>query len=356
MSIELSLAMAYDALVASRKEALPFRAEAALVADFTRLFVQNLFHLDEREFKNILRANRALHEKADKREKKGKDPFEALRQQIRKQDILGRILERYSSHLGALDCVLDVRATAALIHHILYFQVTAKLPAKVMGCEFGSGTNILSVAATIPFLHQGKRLTIHAFEQSKESRKDGLKICEILLQHSEYKDLIEFHIHPGDITTKGPYQLVKDAEKECGPLALWISETFGYQSAKPLVAENGAECTFVNPAGIPIYNDDLEKKYDPLPLVIDHSCRYFDAFLSKIKEGRILAFPDFITPKVVIDGDKSRLFTADGIWKKLHQLGQPYDMLPPCVPTRWNLTNRSKSPRKRRVKRKHLRR
>jgi len=73
--------------------------------------------------------------------------------------------------------------------------------------------------------------------------------------------------------------------------------------------------------------------------------------LKKIRDGQIAAFPDFVTPKIIIDGKKSALLSPDGTWKKLHQLGRPYDMLPPCVPTRWffkEQTGSSKTIRKKR--------
>ncbi len=345
-SLEILLAKAYDDLVDQNATDISFKQEAIKVARFTRLYIQNLFQLDETAFKSIMRKNRSLHEKATRNQQRGKDPLNALRQQIRRQDDLGKILDRHSRHLGALDCILDTRATAALVHHILHLKPPENLPAKVIGCEFGSGTGILSVVGTIPFVHRGTTVTVYSFEQSKESREDAMKIVQILKRESRFKDQIHFHVVNGDVTTEHPYRTVKKAEETHGPVALWISETFGYQSQSPIVSKDATQCDFTNPAGIPAYSPDLEKKYDPLQLVINHSCHYFQPFLKKIRDRQIAAFPDFVTPKVVINGKKSALLSPDGTWKKLHQLGRPYDMLPPCVPTRWFFKEQTESSKK----------
>jgi hypothetical protein len=334
-SPEVLLAKAYDNLVDSRDSVLSFAQEAAMVAEFTRLYIQNLFHLSETRFKSIMRKNSDLHAKATLNERRGRNPFEVLRQQILRRDDFGRILKRYSKHLGALDCILDVRATAALVHHMVRLKPSGDLPAGVVGCEFGSGLGILSVAGSIPFVHKGKSLTVHAFEQSQESREDSRKITAILQRESRYKDRVQFNFHSGDVTTEEPYQAVKKAAEQSGPVALWISETFGYRSKRPMVSEGAATCTFWEPAGVVPYPPDLEKKYDPLPQVLEQSCRYFESFLQKIRAGDIVAFPDIVTPRVIIDGEMSRILSPDGTWRKLYEIGRPYDMMPPCVPTRW---------------------
>jgi len=347
-SPEVLLAKAYDDLVDSRGSALSFEKEALMVADFTRLYIQNLFQLSEIEFKSVMKKNRDLHAKASLSERRGKNPIDVLRRRILQKDSLGRLLERYSTHLGALDCILDAKATAAVVHHLIHLKPSDDLPTKVVGCEFGSGTGILSVAGSIPFVHKGNSLTVHMFEQEQESRKDALKIVEILQEQSRYKNQIEFHIHSGDITSEEPYQMVKEAEEHCGPLALWISETFGYRSKKPVISEDATTCTFSDPAGIPPYPPDLEKAYDPLPQVIDHSCHHFNSILQKVRAGHIVAFPDFVTPKVIIDGELSAILSPDGTWRKLNEIGRPYDMLPPCVPTRWFFKKQSDSTQKKR--------
>jgi hypothetical protein len=344
---QILLAKAYDNLVDSRDIGLSFAEEAAMVAKFTQLYIQNLFNLNDIEFKNIIRKNRDLNLKAALKERQGKNPYYLLQQQILQQDDLGKILKRYSRHLGALDCILDIKATAALVHHMISLKPYENLPEKVVGCEFGSGLGILSIAGSIPFVHNGKDLTVHAFEQSQESREDALKIVKILQEESRYKDQIQFNFHSGDITTDEPYQIVKKAEKNSGPLALWISETFGYQSKKPVIPEDGMMCCFSNPPGIIPYSSDLEAKYDPLPQVLNHSYSYFESFLQKIREGHIIAFPDIVTPRVIIDGKMSCILSPDGTWRKLHEIGLPYDMLPPCAPTRWYLEEESKPPKRR---------
>lgn len=343
-SPEELLAKAYDDLVDSRDNALSFTQEASMVAVFTRLYIQNLFHLDETQFKRIMQKNIDLHARATLNERKGKNPYEVLKRQILQQNDFGKILERYSTHLGALDCILDAKATAALVHHIIHLKPSDNLPARVVGCEFGSGTGILSVAASIPFVSKGKLLTIHAFEQSRESREDARRIIEILQRESRYKDQIKFHIHSGDVTAEKPYQLVKEAEEYSGPLVLWISETFGHRSKKPVLSESATMCTFADPTGVIPYPPDLEKKYDPLQQVLEHSCQYFDSFFQKIRSGYIVAFPDIVTPRVIIDGEMSSILSPDGTWRKLHEIGRPYNMLPPCVATRWYFEEQSKPP------------
>ncbi|MBM9605521.1 hypothetical protein [Desulfopila inferna] len=336
-SPEVLMAKAYDDLVDSRDTALSFEKEASMVADFTRLYIQNLFNLNESGLKSVMKKNRDLHAKAANWERRGRKPYELLQRQILKGDDLGKILKRYSAHLGALDCILDIRATAALVHHLIHLKPSDDLPAEVTGCEFGSGTGILSIAGSVPFVGSGRCLTMHAFEQSQESRDDSLKIIKILKMESRYKDQVIFHAHLGDVTTEKPYQLVRDAQENSGPLALWISETFGHRSKKPVVRENSIQCTFLDPSGVIPYSSDLEKKYDPLQQVLEHSCLYFDSFLQQIRQGSLVAFPDIVTPKVIIDGEKSSILSPDGIWRKLHEIGKPYDMLPPCLSTRWSL-------------------
>ncbi|TKB23824.1 hypothetical protein FCL47_21055 [Desulfopila sp. IMCC35006] len=346
-SIEILLAKAYDNLVDSRETDLSFTQEASLVANFTQLYIQNLFHLDDSKFRNIIDKNRELNTKAAILERQGRNPYDLLRQQILEKDDLGKLLERYSQHLGALDCILDVKATAALVHHLVNLKPSDNLPGKVVGCEFGSGLGILAIAGSIPFVHNGNFINVHAFEQSPESHEDSLKIVEILQKKSKYKDQIQFTFQLGNIITEEPYRRVKEAEKHTGPLALWISETFGYRSKKPVIPEGATMCTFSHPTGVIPYPPDLEAKYDPLPHVLDLSCRYFDSFLQKILTDEIIAFPDIVTPRVIIDGEMSSILSPDGTWRKLHEIGLPYDMLPPCVQSRWYYEEKPKTPRKR---------
>ena len=337
----VQLAKAYDDLVELQDSVLSFKQEAALVAVFTRLYIQNLFDLSQTGFVSILRKNRNLHAKAALHEKQGKDPYDVLRRQIQQRDDLGRIIDRYSKHLGALDCLFDVKATAALVHHMVRAKLSGDLPARVTGCEFGSGLGVLSVAGSIPFARSGKVLTVHAFEHARESREDAMKIVEILKKESRYKDNVQFHFHEGDVTTEEPYKTVRQAAEESGPVALWISETFGYRSQRPVISENGTMCTFASPTGVNPYPPGLEKEYDPVPQVLNFSCRYFDSFFQKIRGGEIVAFPDIVTPRVIIDGEMSAILLPDGTWRKLHEIGRPYDMLPPCVASRWYFEKKS---------------
>ncbi|MGW8193435.1 MAG: hypothetical protein ACWGOX_04145, partial [Desulforhopalus sp.] len=327
----------YDELVESRFNKNTFAEEARLVASFIQLYIQCLFDLKEPEFKNIIKTNRELHLRADQCQRRGRNPLFLLEKQIKKQDTLGRILKKYSTHLGALDCILDVRASAALVHHMISMDPSEILPERIVGCEFGAGFGILSFAGSIPFVGMEKNLSVIGFEQEQQSCDDAEKIAQILATKSKYSDRVTFSFQKGDITTSAPFEKVRCLVREKGPLSLWISETFGYQSKKPVVFEAENACRFENPTGVSPYSEELEKIYDPLPIVIEHSCNMFDSFIPKIKNKSIVAFPDFVTPQVVIDGKNSSLLSPDGIWRNLNEIGQPYDMLPKCEPTRWRL-------------------
>ncbi len=335
-SIENLFVKAYDDLIDILDTQVPFRQEALLVADFTRLYIQNLFNLTENDFRNIMRQNTALNAKAARIARQGKNPDFLLRQKLLEQDQLSKIFQRYREHLGALDCILDAKATAALVHHIIHLQPSIDLPLQLTGCEFGSGTGILSVAGSIPFVHKAKALAMHSFEQSQVPREDAQKIVELLMHKSKYKNQLQFHMHSSDVTSEEPYKLVNESIKCSGPLALWISETFGHRSQKPIVTGNGSTFTFTTPTGVTPYSFEQEEKYDPLPKVLYHSCRNFDLFIKKIETGHIVAFPDIIRPRVIIDGAVSAILAPDGNWRKLHEIGQPYDMLPTCTPSRWH--------------------
>ncbi len=345
-SPESLLAQSYDNLVQLETSSLSFHREASSVAEFIELYVRNLFRLSGKEFKTILRQNRELHSKADRKEQRGKDPVDALRVQMRQNNTFGKLLRRYSNHLGALDCILDTKATAALVHQIQNLPLSATIASRVTGCEFGSGTGILAVAGTIPFVRKQKSVTVHTFEQSTEPGEDAMKIVEILLAESKYRDQLEFHLHRKDITTPEPYKIVRKATEESGPLALWISETFGFQTRTPVISKDLESCSFADPPGTTRYSRELEEKYDPFPLVLKHSCEFFDHFLKNIRSGKIIAFPDIVTPRVIINGRKSAFLAPDGTWRKLHRIGQSYDMLPPCVPSRWFISERSRPVRK----------
>lgn len=345
-SPESLLARAYDNLVELETNLPSFRREASSVAEFIELYIRNLFGLSGKEFKTILRQNRELHAKADRKEQRGKDPADALRVQMRQNNTFGKLLRRYSNHLGALDCILDTKATAALVHQIQNLPLSAAIHDHVTGCEFGSGTGILAVAGTIPFVRKQKSIAVHTFEQSTEPGEDAMKIVEILLTESKYRDHLEFHLHKGDITTPEPYKIVRKATEQSGPLALWISETFGFQTRTPVISEDLESCSFANPDGTTRYSRELEEKYDPFPLVLEHSCDFFDHFLKNIHNRKIIAFPDIVTPRVIINGRKSAFLAPDGTWRKLHRIGQPYEMLPPCVPSRWYIREHSRPARK----------
>jgi hypothetical protein len=340
---EILLAKSYDNLVELKNTVISFQEEASLIAEFTKLYIMNLFQLNRKDFKTILRKNRELHAKADKKELRGKDPVDALRVQMRQQNTFGKLLRRYSDHLGALDCILDVKATAALVHHLLKIPLSEKIPDRVTGCDFGAGTGILAVAGTIPFAKKHKFISVHIFEQSLESGKDAMKVMDIVLNESKYGKYLKFNLHRDDITTPIPYRIVTEAEKLEGPLALWISETFGFRTKKPEISKDLQSCTFADPEGTAPYSAELEKKYDPFPHVLNLSCSFFENFLQKIHTERIAAFPDIVTPRVIINGKKSEFLSPDGIWRKLHRIGRPYEMIPPCVPSRWYIKEQSRA-------------
>lgn len=346
------LALVFDELVESRRQATTFADGASLVATFTRLYVQNLFDLNENEFRNIARKNRELHLRAENYERSGKNPMVLLEKQMAKKDNLGKILSRYANHLGALDCILDLRATAALIHHLIDLKVQDHLPDKVVACEFGAGLGILSLAGIVPVLASGRSVVIHTFEQASQSRNDAEQIARLLQKGCGCGHRFDLHVHEGDITTGEPYKIVADEVVRSGPLALWISETFGYQTRKPVVSEEYKRCRWVDPEGVVPYPPDLEKIYDPLPHVVKNSSTAFEGFFKKMKSGEIGAFPNFVTPKVIIDGENSAILSPDGNWRSLQDIGEPYTMLPKCVATRWRLIREDSTQRKKEVSRK----
>ncbi len=345
-SPEQLLAKAFDNLVESSGNHIPFSEMAMLVAKFTKLYIQNLFQLSEMDFAQVMRNHCKLHAKADRIEKRGGNPLLVLQRQIEKRDNLGRILAKYAHHLGALDCILDVRATAALIHHMVMLKPEKKLPAAVTGCEMGSGTGVLSIAGSIPFISSGNHITIHGFEQSVISQDDATLISQILQENSRYSGQFQIHFNQGDITEKTPYTTLSESISSSGPLALWISETFGHRSKRPVVKDGDTVFSYEEPDSIMPYSSEEENIYDPLPQVLDLSCRYFKGFIHKVKSKEIAAFPDIVTPEVMIDGTKSSFLSADGTWRKLHEIGAPYDMLPTCVPSRWHISEDTKDENK----------
>ena len=349
---------AFDILVDSRNKELDFQRQALLVAEFVKCYVQILVELSDKSWLKLMRQHNTLHKKADAAERKGRNPIYLLEKQIESKDDLGRILRKYSAHLGALDCILDVRATAALVHHLIELPVDKNIPESITGCEMGAGTGVLSVVGSIPFLAKGVKTHLHTFELSTVARKDAQRISQVLKKKSKYKDLLNITAHQGDITSAVPYEIVVKDIQSSGPLCLWISETFGYRSKKPVILGDFS-CSFEQPANIPPYSPDEEKFYDPFPFVVDLSQKYFNLFLEKIGKQEIIAFPDIVTPRVIIDGRESKLLTADGVWRKLSSIGHPYTMLPPCVPSRWYIAEKKQikkgknlSAKKKRIKRK----
>jgi hypothetical protein len=336
----VNLAETFDQLILARDKNLSSAAQGSLVAAFVRNYLSGLLATKEIELENILSENLQLHAQARIFEERGIDPAEALQRRIRQGGLFGSLLQRFASHLGALDCLLDLRATAALVHHLIRLQPHEDLPQKVLGCEFGAGTAVLSVAAAIPMLAAGRTLTIHAFEQSAATLQEASPLIDQLKSKSRFGDRLTIHLHQADVTLDSPYRQVAAAVAESGPLALWLSETFGHRTKKPVLDIAANSCSFAAPSGIAPYSGDQEKHYDPLPEVLSHSCRHFPGFLNGIADGTILAFPDLVTPRCILDGTSSTLLGADGVWRKLHRLGEPYTMLPPCVPSRWYLGER----------------
>lgn len=331
----VDLAEAFDQLILAHGEDLPFAEEGLLVAAFARNYLSAFLAIKESEVDGILGENLQLHAQARIFQKRGIDPAEALQRRIRQGGLFGSVLQRFANHLGALDCLLDLRATAALAHHLIRLKPREDLPEKVLGCEFGAGTTVLSVAAAIPLMAAGRTLTIHAFEQSAETLQQTLPLIDHLKARSRFGERLTIHLHQGDITHDSPYLQTAAAVAESGPLTLWLSETFGHRSRRPLLDIAANSCTFAVPSGVVPYSDDQEKHYDPFPEVLARSCRHFPGFLADIADGTILAFPDLVTPRCLLDGAKSAILGADGVWRKLHLIGAPYTMLPPCVPSRW---------------------
>jgi len=331
------LVAAFDHLVASRGAPLPLAEERALVAKLTMRYAQTLLALDDAQFAGVLAENRQLHEQARIFAGHGISAAEALRRRIRQGGVFGSLLQRFAGHLGALDCLLDLRATAALIHQLIRFEPRQDLPEKILGCEFGAGTAVLSVAAAIPLLASGRTLTIHAFEQSAETLRETLPILDLLRRHSRFRERLTIHLHHGDVISDAPYRLVQAELESDQPLGLWLSETFGHRSRRPILDIASNSCTFAAPSGVVPYSPDQERHYDPFPEVLARSCHHFPGFLAAIANGSLLAFPDLVTPRCRLDGSNSALLDVDGVWRKLHQIGSPYTMLPPCVPSRWFL-------------------
>lgn len=342
ISPELQFIKTFDSLIESRSSDLTFVNEARSVSDFTRLYIQVLFGLSDDEFRQIMKAHSALHAKAQRFEQRGRNPLELLQQQIASKDLLGRLLEKHLNHLGALDCILDARATAALVHHLIRMPLAESLQEKVVGCEFGAGMGILSIAGSILFAATERTISLYAFEQAPESLDHARKIADILRSGSRYGHFLQFDFVKSDISTDEPYRFMAEEVSSKGELGLWISETFGYQSRSPVVSPDGENLSFSKPHGVVPYPLHLETVYDPFPKVLNLSCEYFDSFLKKIKTGNIVAFPDIVTPRVTINGTRSALLSADGTWRKLNMIGEPYSMLPHSAGTRWAFVEKSK--------------
>lgn len=337
MSCEEKFVLAFEKLVHVSGDKNGFQNQAIAVADFVKYYVQLLFGLNENGWQKLMRQHRELHQKAEAAERRGRSPFYLLERQIEKKDELGRVIERYANHLGSLDCILDVRATAALVHHIITLPMAETLPKSILGCEMGAGTGVLSVAGAVPFLARGKEISIHTFEQSAVPCEDAQRIIDVLEKKSWYKEMLTITVHQDDITSIAPYEMMAENIQRNGPLGLWISETFGYKSKKPKIATD-FECRFEHPTDIVPYSAEEETTYDPFPSVLKLSVKYFNMFIKNIAKQQIAAFPDIVSPRVIIDGKNSKMKTADGIWRTLSTIGEPYSLLPACIPSRWYLS------------------
>lgn len=213
--------------------------------------------------------------------------------------------ERFGAHAGIADAmVLDVRATAALLHEIGFTEgLHVPRRAIVRGVDLGAGSGILSIAGALAARRHGAPAHVSGFERVS-GMADNAQRTLAPLQDAQCRIEIEH----ADITRPSLYQRIhQDLVRQGVPLHLWISETFNLPTPQPVVRGDAVEWRGSRAASGATRGRAAE---DPFVEVVNLSVQHLPDFLARARTGELYLFPDFVHGRLHLDKFRSTLQLA----------------------------------------------
>lgn len=198
--------------------------------------------------------------------------------------------------MGAGGSLLDVRATAALVREIAFAEhgrLRESEPA--FGADFGSGSNILTVAAAISAVRHKADSLLVAYEMNLTSLANAQRICAELDGHSSHGQEVGIIMKEADVSRSDPYVLLRESIEQLGqPLRYWISETFNIGIPPYEVRDYDVRWVVQHEPR----ERELLRFTDPFIQVVEQSCVHLPEFLKNVREGETFMFPDLVRGRI----------------------------------------------------------
>ncbi len=193
-------------------------------------------------------------------------------------------LDSFTSDGFAVNCLTDLRATAAVFKEIALNEKFEKKDA-FLGMDFGSGSGILSAAMAVSALRSG-------------ARKSIIVMLELLPRAVERSSRtvhsigdIDWNTHRLNICEEGLYQ-------RFGPYGPFLSHC-----VSETINSNTREVASLSPTNV----QWKEGKHrggggnwiDPYEHVLQHLLKHFVGFYDRVRTGKTAFFPDIINGKLI---------------------------------------------------------
>jgi len=190
------------------------------------------------------------------------------------------------SDLYPLNCLLDIRKTAAIVKEIIFNKSKNDNDTKLC-LDLGSGTGILLLASIISELRKkAKKIIAVGIDHNKPATEQSQKTLNKLFHEREQ---VSIKIVRGSLINLFN---IKELEENKENLSTWVSETINPETPLFDTNNDNIEIDFHGLNKIQEYID-----IDPFPLCIANTLDEFPDFYKKVKNQEIFMFPDCITGK-----------------------------------------------------------
>lgn len=225
-------------------------------------------------------------------------------------DLMGVGIRIHKSDLMALQCLADVRSTAAIFKEVAFSDRFQK-EGNYLGIDLGSGTGILSLAMgiaarraeVVDTLIVGLEIQEKAVVRSRRALERILGNREVLIRNANVLSRGLFHQFEGL------------------PLHAWVSETISIGT--PPLGLNGDKLTVLESSKRSRQESmeivSMSRGTDPFVDILANTLSERPQIVNDVKEGRTAMFPDFFNGNYMPDHEAStlKLRTAKD---KRHQL------------------------------------
>lgn len=225
---------------------------------------------------------------------------------------LGALNGERSTHTSesfALNCLSDVRVTAAIVKEIIFNQRCRVVGGEHVSFDFGSGSGILTLASMISGARKEANMIAGlGFEVNDQAVANSVRTLGSVLGESS------FRIINADVTDP---RFWKDCVRPGASITNWVSETI----SRTTLGFNVDDNDFV------LNRDDktdfllsLNATKDPFPEIVQRTVGFRPGFFDQVRNGEVSMFPDIVNGHFTSDGENAQIRFTTGLSQELAPL------------------------------------